>query len=71
MVYVFITYVEITQNNNCESNVLVLKDTILQRVKEYNVNGLIDRLIIDFNDHFKNKLLSNVRGNVLAPKKAG
>ena len=50
-------------NNYCESNFLVLKDTILQRVKEYNVNGLIDRLINDFNDHFKDKLLSIASGS--------
>ena len=35
-------------NNYVECNFLVLKDFILQRMKEYNVNGFIDRFINDF-----------------------
>ena len=50
-------------SNHCESNFLILKDTILQRVKNYNVTGLIDCLIINFNNNFKNKLLRIASGS--------
>ena len=37
-------------------------DVILQRTKEYNVVGLLDKLI-DLEDHYKNKLLSIADGS--------
>ena len=45
-------------NNNVESQFLVLKDDILNRTKEININGLLDKLLIDFMDHYKVKLLN-------------
>ncbi|PFX25971.1 p53-induced protein with a death domain [Stylophora pistillata] len=39
-----------------EGSVLVLKDLILQHTKEYNVVRIIDKLTIDLEDHYKNKL---------------
>ena len=49
-------------NNFAEAQFLVLKDLILRRTKEYNVVGLIDKLTIDLEDHYKNKLLSIADG---------
>ena len=43
-------------NNFAEAQLLVLKDTILRRVKEYNVVGLIDKVTLDLEDHYKDKL---------------
>ena len=45
-------------NNFAEAQFLVLKDTILRRVKEYNVVGLVDKLTVELEDHYKGKLLS-------------
>ena len=45
-------------NKFAEAQFLVLKDTILKRVKEYNVLGLIDKVTIDLEDHYKDELLS-------------
>ena len=50
-------------NNNAEAQFLVIKDKILQRVKEFNVVSLMQKLIIDFDDHFKDKLLSVASGS--------
>lgn len=50
-------------NNFAEAQFLVLKDVILQRTKEYNVVGLLDKLTIDLEDHYKNKLLSIADGS--------
>ena len=45
-------------NNNVEAQFLIIKDIILQRVREYSVVALFDKLVVDFNDYYKNKLLS-------------
>lgn len=50
-------------NNFVESQFLVLKDTILRRVKEYNVIGLVDKLTVELQDHYKDKLLSIADGS--------
>ena len=50
-------------NNFAEAQFLVPKDTILRRVKEYNVVGLIDKVTTDLEDHYKNKLLSLADGS--------
>ena len=42
---------------------MVLKDTILRRVKEYNVVGLVDKLTVELEDHYKDKLLSIADGS--------
>ena len=49
-------------NNFVEAQFLVLKDNVLNRTKELNINGLIDKLVVDFMDHFKTKLLSVANG---------
>ena len=49
-------------NNFCESQFLVLKDEMLNRQKEVNVVGLIDKFVDDFDMHYKNKLLSVASG---------
>ena len=50
-------------NNNAEAQFLVIKDIILQRVKEYNINALFDKLTTELNAHYKNKLLSAASGS--------
>ena len=45
-------------NNFAEAQFLVLRDLILLHTKENNVVGLIDKLSIDLEDHYMNKLLS-------------
>ena len=40
-----------------------MKDLILQRVKEYNVNALFDRLTQELDQHYKDKLLSASSGS--------
>ncbi|XP_057311257.1 uncharacterized protein LOC130649070 [Hydractinia symbiolongicarpus] len=49
-------------NNFVEAQFLVLKDNILNRTKEININGLFEKLTKDFNDHYKSKLLSVANG---------
>nr|XP_047142843.1 uncharacterized protein LOC124817091 [Hydra vulgaris] len=49
-------------NNYVEAQFLVLKDNILNRTKEVNVNGLVEKLTQDFNEHYKAKLLSIANG---------
>ncbi|XP_066926380.1 uncharacterized protein [Clytia hemisphaerica] len=49
-------------NNFVESQFLVLKDNILCRTKEININGLIQKLVIEFMDHYKVKLLGVANG---------
>jgi hypothetical protein len=51
-------------NNFVEVQFLVLKDLLLRRVKEYNVVGLFDKLTIDLENHFKDKLLSIADGSL-------
>ena len=50
-------------NNNAEAQFLVIKDKILQRIKEYNVVSLMQKLVVDFQDHYKDKLLSVASGS--------
>ena len=47
-------------NNNVEAQFLIVKDLILQRIKEYNINALFQKLTVDLNDYYKDKLLSAV-----------
>ena len=49
-------------NNYVESQFGVLKDGILRRYKEYNINGLLEKLLVDFDNHYKDKLLSVASG---------
>ena len=49
-------------NNPVEAQFLVLKDEVLNRTKEININGLFDKLTTDFNDHYKVKLLNVASG---------
>ena len=50
-------------NNYTEAQFLVMKDLILQRVKEYNINALFDRLTDELDNHYKDKLLSAASGS--------
>ena len=45
-------------NNYCESRFLVLKDDVLDRQKEVNVVGLLEKFTTGFDNHYSNKLLS-------------
>ncbi|KAK7918603.1 hypothetical protein WMY93_009887 [Mugilogobius chulae] len=45
-------------NNFVEAQFLVLKDTILNRIKEYNVVALLEKITMDMEQHYKEKLLS-------------
>lgn len=49
-------------NNYCESQFLVIKDDVLNRQKEVNVVGLIDKLTKELDEHYQNKLLSVASG---------
>lgn len=48
--------------NLVEAQFLVLKDDILNRTKEINIIGLVDKMTNEFNDHCKFKLLSVANG---------
>ena len=45
-------------NNYVEAQFLIIKDSILKRQRQFNVNMLLDKLFSEFEDHFKVKLLS-------------
>ena len=45
-------------SNLCEAQFLVIKDTILNRQKEVNVVGLMDKFTNELDQHYSNKLLS-------------
>lgn len=45
-------------NNYVESQFLVIKDSILRRQRQFNINMLLDKLMVEFEDHYKNRLLS-------------
>ena len=45
-------------NNYVEAQFLVLKDTILRRTRQFNVNALLVKIFEDFMEHFKFKLFS-------------
>ena len=49
-------------NNYIEAQFLVVKDTILRRQRQYNINTLFDKLMVEFEDHFKRRLLSVANG---------
>ena len=38
-------------NNPVEAQFLTLKDTILKRTKEVNINGFFEKLTCEFNEH--------------------
>ena len=50
-------------NNSAESQFLIFKDILLQRIKEYNVNALFDKLSQDLSEYYQNKLLSIASGS--------
>ncbi|XP_028413943.1 uncharacterized protein LOC114536797 [Dendronephthya gigantea] len=50
-------------NNLCEAQFLVIKDGILNRQKEVNVVGLVDKFITDLDQHYCDKVLSVSSGN--------
>jgi len=41
-----------------EAQFLVIKDTVLNRTKEINVNGVIDKLTSGLEDHYETKLIN-------------
>jgi hypothetical protein len=45
-------------NNLCEAKFLVIKDEILNRQKEVNIVGLLDKFTTELDQHYCNKLLS-------------
>ena len=49
-------------NNYVEAQFLVLKDNVLKRQRQFNINMLLDKLMNDFEDHFKLRLLSVADG---------
>ena len=50
-------------NNYAESQFLIMKELLLQRIKEYNINALFEKLIHELNEYYKNKLLSVASGS--------
>ena len=48
--------------NYVEAQFLVVKDSILGRQRQYNINMLFDKLMVEFEDHFKRRLLSVADG---------
>ena len=61
-------------NNYIEAQFLVIKDKILNRVKEYNVVGLFKKLAVDLENHYKDKLISVTTGSfdaVYSPRYKG
>lgn len=61
-------------NNIAEAQFLVLKETLLQRVKEYNIVSLFEKLTDDLDNHYSNRLLSISSGSndvVVARRYAG
>ena len=45
-------------NNPVESQFLVMKDEVLNRTKEININGLHEKIVTEFTGHFKVKLFN-------------
>jgi hypothetical protein len=43
-------------NNIIEAQFLVLKDIIVKRTKEYNIVALLEWLLVELEDHYKEKL---------------
>ena len=49
-------------SNYVEAQFLAIKDSILRRQRQFNVNMLLDKLFSEFEEHFKIKLLSLADG---------
>ena len=49
-------------NNFVEAQFLVVKDTILKRQRQYIINQLLDAIMIEFENHFKQRLLTVANG---------
>lgn len=49
-------------NNYIEAQFLVIKDSLLKRQRQYNINMLFDKLTSEFEDHYKHRLLSVADG---------
>ena len=49
-------------NNHVEAQFLVIKDNIIRRQRQYNINMLFDKLMVEFEDHFKRRILSVADG---------
>ena len=58
-------------NNISEAQFGVIKDKLLQRVKEYNVVALVQKLLDDFSNHYKDKLesIASSSYDIHAPKR--
>ena len=52
----------INTNNPVESQFLVIKDKVLNRMKEVNINGLLTKLCMDLTNHYRTKLLRVAAG---------
>ena len=46
-----------------ESQFNILKDVVLRRTKEFNIVGLIEKLLFEFDSHYQNKLISVANGS--------
>jgi hypothetical protein len=53
-------------NNLCEAQFLVIKDGVLNRQKEINVVGLVDKFTSDLDQHYRDKVLSVSSGNYIS-----
>jgi hypothetical protein len=53
-------------NNLCEAQFLVIKDDVLNRQKEVNVVGLVDKFTSDLDQHYSDKVLSVSSGNYVS-----
>ena len=49
-------------NNYVEAQSLVIKDSLLKRQRQFNINMLLDKVIGEFKDHYKHRLLSVADG---------
>lgn len=49
-------------NNYVEAQFLVVKNTSSIRQRQYNIDMLFDKLMLEFEDHFKRRLLSVADG---------
>ena len=50
-------------NNFVESQFNVMKDGIIKRCREYNVNGLLEKIVNELDNHYQEKLLSVASGS--------
>ena len=49
-------------NNYIEAQFLVIKDSLLKRQRQFNINMLFDKVMGEFEDHYKRRLLSVADG---------